>query len=290
MGLDTASALLLSAAKSIGADFTDVIMIGRQHFHPRADVLAQIFSRFRIAEDAGALAAKHEYAERFFELMGAARVESLDFSGYEGATYLHDLNLPVPLELRGKYSIVHDGGTLEHVFNITQALKNCMEMVRVGGYFTQVNCANNFMGHGFWQFSPELIFRVFSSSNGFRVKVVLLHEVVRGGRWVVVSDPAAVRRRVWLQNNVPTYILTIAQRIRDQPTFASFPQQSDYEAVWGDPDWQPDRSKMRKPSFTKEPVARLKRLGSRLFRHPQDGFYRPFFRQVAEDDVLFGRF
>jgi hypothetical protein len=146
------------------------------------------------------------------------------------------------------------------------------------------------MGHGFWQFSPELVFRVFSSSNGFCVKVVLLHEVVKGGRWVVVSDPAAVRSRVWLENSVPTYILTIAQRMTDQPIFASSPQQSDYEAVWGEPDWQPSRSKPRKPSFRKEPIARLKRLARRIAWRPQDGFSRTFFREITVDDVLVGRF
>jgi hypothetical protein len=185
---------------------------------------------------------------------------------------------------------VHDGGTLEHIFNIPQALKNCMEMVRVGGHFTQVNGTNNFMGHGFWQPSPELIFRVFSPANGFRVKVVLLHEVVKSGRWVVVADPAAVQCRVWLENCVPTYVLTIAQRISEEPIFASYPQQSDYEAVWEQPGWQPRRLKPRKPALIKEPLARLKRLGHRLLLRRRDGLSRPFFRQVSEEDVLLGRF
>jgi 2-polyprenyl-3-methyl-5-hydroxy-6-metoxy-1,4-benzoquinol methylase len=65
------------------------------------------------------------------------------------------MNLPISETLRQRYSVVYDGGKLEHVFNQPQALKNCMEMVRVGGYFLQTNTANKFMGHGFWQFSPE---------------------------------------------------------------------------------------------------------------------------------------
>jgi hypothetical protein len=74
------------------------------------------------------------------------------------------------------FSVVYDGGTIEHVFNAVQAFKNGMEMVRVGGHFIQVNPANNFMGHGFWQFSPELIYRVFSAENGFNIRGVFLHE------------------------------------------------------------------------------------------------------------------
>jgi hypothetical protein len=49
------------------------------------------------------------------------------------------LNKPVPDNLRSRFSVVFDGGTLDHVFNICQALKNAMEMVEVGGYFVQVS-------------------------------------------------------------------------------------------------------------------------------------------------------
>ena len=156
----------------------------------------------------------------------------MDVSNYESATHIQDMNLPIPDDLRERFSVVHDGGTLEHVFNIPQALKNCMEMVRVGGCFLQVNVANNFMGHGFWQFSPEMIYRVFCPDNGYRVEVVLLHEVVPGGASYIVRDPDQIHRRVELCNRRPTYILTVAKRIAAAKIFASLPQQSDYVVVW----------------------------------------------------------
>ena len=55
-----------------------------------------------------------------------------------------------------------DSGSLEHVFNISQALRNCLEMVESGGHFISIGPANNAMGHGFYQFSPELYFRILS--------------------------------------------------------------------------------------------------------------------------------
>src|SRR5262249_11842923 len=125
-----------------------------------------------------------------------------------------------------------DGGTLEHVFNIQQALKNAMEMVQLGGYFVQANVANNFMGHGFWQFSPETIFRAFSHANGYRGEAVLLHEVTANGAWYLVSDPEEMQARVELCNSVPTYIMTIAKRVALAEIFAQPPQQSDYAAIW----------------------------------------------------------
>ena len=106
-------------------------------------------------------------------------------------------------------------------------------MVRVGGHFTQLTVANNFMGHGFWQISPELIYRIFTPSNGYRVVCVLLHEVMQDGAWYLVRDPKDIGHRVELCNSVPTYILTIAKRINVTEIFAEMPQQSDYVAEWG---------------------------------------------------------
>ena len=290
MALDSASVLLLAGSKSIGADFSDVMMVGRQLFGPGRAVLEKVLAAFNIAEDADALL-KNKYADRFFMAMGAVRVELLDLSAYEGASHRHDLNLPLPPELRGRYSLVHDGGTLEHVFNLPQALKNCMEMVRPGGYFTQVSCGNNLMGHGFWQLSPEMIFRVFSPPNGFSVRAVLLHELRRKKRWVVVTDPAAAQRRVELVNDMPTYILTIAQRVAETPVFAVFPRQSDYEVRWRQS--ESPRARPKTPIRPTPPASRgsaiLMKLRRRFWR-PPDGFNAAYFRQISADDVMFGRF
>jgi hypothetical protein len=133
-------------------------------------------------------------------------------SPYEGATHLHDLNQPVDDALRCAYSAVVDGGSLEHIFNFPVAIRNCMEMVRVGGHFLAISPANNFMGHGFYQFSPELFYNVFSRDNGYEVVRLLICEVRRGARWYVVRDPGAVRKRVTLTNSVPVHLLVVARR------------------------------------------------------------------------------
>jgi hypothetical protein len=232
MGLDDSSVMFLCAAKSMGIDFEHTATIGRQTFFPSPAVLDRVFGALKIDADAKAFLQRNKYGEEFLSLLGARRIESVDVSPYEKATIIHDMNLPLPREVRERFTLVHDGGTIEHVFNIAQAFKNCMEMVRVGGYFTQVNVANNFAGHGFWQFSPELIFRLFSPENGFRLETVLMHEVIRGGAWYLVSDPDAIGRRVELCNKRPTYILTIAKRIASGPVLERSPQQSDYVELW----------------------------------------------------------
>lgn len=232
MGLGNSSVNFLYAAKSIGVDFGNTLMIGRQGFWPSIAVLDKLFSLSNYDRDVKAFLDESEYSEAFFSFLGANKVQSLDFSPYEGAEIIHDMNLPIPTHLKNKFSVVHDGGSLEHIFNIPQALKNCMEMVKVGGHFTQVTVANNLMGHGFWQISPELNFRALSAANGFQIETLLLHENVPRGGWFDVTDPDALRSRVKLCNSVPTYIMTIAKKVKEVEIFSTVPLQSDYVTVW----------------------------------------------------------
>jgi len=232
VGLDSSSVIFLGAARSLGVDFSTTAMIGRQSFWPDAATLRQVFATHGIDRHAEDFVRDNKYAEEFFRLLGAKEIASLDVSPYEHASIIHDMNLPVPQTLHEQFSCVHDGGTIEHVFNIPQAFKNCMEMVKIGGHFTQVNIANNYTGHGFWQFSPELIFRLFTEANGYQIEAVLMHEVIPGGGWYVVSDPDKIRQRVELCNDQPTYVLTIAKRISNVEIFHRPPQQSDYVTLW----------------------------------------------------------
>jgi hypothetical protein len=159
----------------------------------------------------------------------------MDFSDYEKATVLHDLNKPIPGSLKGKYSLVVDGGTLEHVFNFPQAIKNCMEMVAVGGHYAGITPVNNTMGHGFYQFSPELYFTIFRNENGFRVKKIIVYVQYPDGTcsdWYEVVDPQQVKNRVMLTNSNPTYMMVLAEKISEEEIFAGSPQQSDYEVLW----------------------------------------------------------
>jgi len=75
-----------------------------------------------------------------FHRLGAATVDSLDYSAYEGAALIHDMNLPWPSGSPPRqYDLVHDGGTLEHVFHLPQALSNAMSLVKPGGLFAGVS-------------------------------------------------------------------------------------------------------------------------------------------------------
>lgn len=300
MGLDSAAVKFLCAVKHCGADFSSTLTLGRQSFFPDAASLRDVFARLGVAQDAEEFRSRHAYSEDFFRLLGARTQAALDYSPFEGAEVVHDLNLPIPPELAGKYSLVFDGGTLEHVFNLPQALKSCLELVRVGGHFAQLTVANNYMGHGFWQLSPEAVFRVFTAANGFRLRTVLLHEVTAGGKWYAVSAPEAVASRVELCNAQPVYMLTLAQRVADRPIFAAFPQQIDYQADWdaasphgsagpSGQSFQREAANRRAGVLRRRRVPRLLRRFLRPTAAPPGPFDRPCYAQVSEVDLLLGR-
>lgn len=72
------------------------------------------------------------YCEEFLRQVGARDITSIDASGYERASIVHDMNLPIGSELRRRFSVLIDGGTLEHIFNFPVAIRNCMEMLDNG--------------------------------------------------------------------------------------------------------------------------------------------------------------
>jgi hypothetical protein len=75
------------------------------------------------------------YAEPLLTHLGATEVHSYDYSAYKETTHLFDMNGQIPDETKEQYTTVFDRGSLEHVFNFPVAIKNCMEIVKVGGHY-----------------------------------------------------------------------------------------------------------------------------------------------------------
>ena len=295
MGLDLPTVQLLCCAKNIGVDFSEKMTIGRQFIEKQPEFIAT-FGTVPEAEIAKIQSAT--YGEPLFRLLGAERICSLDASDYEGATHIHDLNDPISQPLHRQFSVVFDGGSLEHVFNLPQALKNCMEMIKEGGHFVQITAANNFMGHGFWQLSPEAIYSVFCEENGFATKAVLLIELartrtgaIRTMPWYLVTAPAVCGGRVELVNRRRTFICTIAQRLANKEIYNKWPQQSDYLEKWkGSRAVQQSSQDSVVLSYlrriTPQPIKDLARAGIAAF---QDEFDRSYYRRISPEDLMHGR-
>jgi hypothetical protein len=240
MGLVPAFVRMLLAAKRRGVSFERTLTLGRQQWYVPRGAQRALEKEFGLAVGGVDALAYGGYAEAFFlGWLGAGEVVSLDASGFEGATRLHDLNRPVPSEWHEQFDVVLDGGTLEHVFQFPTAMESCMRMLKAGGSMFGFTPANNYCGHGFYQFSPELLFRIFSPDSGFRLQqLYLATHPYPGGElsprltFYSVRDPAQIRSRVGLVNTIPAALVYEAVRERSGPVLAAGIHQGDYALAW----------------------------------------------------------
>ena len=236
MGLDTNGVKFLLSCKKKGVSFQRTMMIGRQILNLELDELKACFHQFSINVSPEQVEKVHSgsdgYSEALLRYLGASQIDSIDFSAYEGANVLHDMNLPIESSLHKKYSTVLESGSLENIFNFPVSIANCMNMVEVGGHFIIITPVNNIMGHGFYQFSPEIFYRVVNHENGFEVERMIIFEYAPYQQWYLVTDPQIVKQRVELMNSNATYLMIQARRVSETPILKIFPQQSDYVDAW----------------------------------------------------------
>lgn len=72
-------------------------------------------------------------------------------------------------ELRGKYPVVYNLGTIEHIWNLHQAYVNAAEMVKLGGFFANHAPVAGYEDHGIhvtdWRYLVK-----FFELNGYKVR------------------------------------------------------------------------------------------------------------------------
>ena len=236
VGINLGFARFLVAARQAGVNFDETLTIGRQNYYVHVEdsmgLLRGVGHELGFEECKKLLYCGKGYAEPFFHALGARSCDSIDVSAYEHATVIHDLNLPVPEALYERFSAVVDAGSLEHVFNVPTAIRNCMNMVRPGGHLILNAPGNNLMGHGFYQFSPELFYNVLCEGNGFCGTRVMVVENVIPWRFQEARNPAAIRSRVELRNLRETVLFVISKKQKTVDWTNRIPQQSDYTATW----------------------------------------------------------
>lgn len=223
MGIDVHGLNFLRYAKK-NRCFGKTITVGRQELH-----LHDSYVRTSILVDADY---KHEkYCEQLLtNYFGASSVDSIDNSSFENASIIHDMNHPLPSDLSQLYDTVFDGGCLEHIYNIPQALKNCSLLCKPGGQILHVLPANNFCGHGFWQFSPELFFSLYSNQIGYDDTEVFLADIKNTKNWFKVKPPTN-GRRIDVTSSTGLYVL-VRTVLKDTGFSHNNIQQSDYVFGW----------------------------------------------------------
>ena len=224
-----------------------VATLGRQHIYFRFDQLRKsandrglTLKEVEVCLHREPQLASQEFLsdETFLKAIGFSEVASLDFSDYEQPDILVDLNQKVPPELFGRFDVIIDGGTLEHIFHLPQALNNLFLMLRPGGRVIHLNPASNYVDHSFYMFSPTLYWD-FYSTNEFEINGAKLIRITGDHAkdpWEVVNYvPGSLDATATGGLDNKKYQLFFIATKTSRSTGDRIPQQGFYRKTWNPP-------------------------------------------------------
>ena len=172
-----------------------------------------------------------EYIDKLLvDKFKANSVKSIDNSSFEGADIIHDMNKPIE-NLNEKFDTIIDFGTSEHIFNVVENLSNISKFCKNNGIILHSLPANNNCGHGFWQFSPELFFSLYSENNGFSDTEIFVFNTHNKYEWWKV-EKQKLGERLEISSDAPLYVLV--KTIKKSETQNKDVQQSDYIERWNE--------------------------------------------------------
>ena len=176
----------------------------------------------------------------FFSALGFDKVESCDYSDFEGATHIFDFNLPAPKELHGRYDVIFDGGTIEHVFNLPMALSNIHSLLKPGGRIFHVSPSSNYLEHGFYMFSPTF-FHDYYLANRYQLDAAYLFEMRKrneGDVWRVFQyQPGVMHRFIFVGVGKGKRLGVYFAATKTEKSVSDIiPQQGYYNKAWNDTD------------------------------------------------------
>jgi len=138
-------------------------------------------------------------------LAGVEAIDCVDSMPSRGCERRVDLNERQAWPRR--YGVVINPGTLEHCFDVAQAMFNAWRAVDLSGAILHA-APLSMMNHGFWNFSPTVI-GDFAEANGGRVLAL----IARDGKWNTIPiDP--VRRFVAPPESV---LYALVEKVTEAP-------------------------------------------------------------------------
>jgi hypothetical protein len=278
MGLEYHGVRFLVHCKNAGVSYERLLTLGRQNLTVSQKGLQARPELGFSPNIIPSLFCEDGYSDSLLAHLGSRDLQMIDFSAFEGATIIHDMNTPVTRELHNRFSCVLDSGTLEHVFNFPIALENSLRMVEVGGHFLAITPCNNFPGHGFYQFSPDVFTTTLGPQNGFQLEDIMVMETVNETEWYQIEPPKDANQRMLFRSCYPAYLMVRAKKISEVPEGQLRIQQPFYENLWKNPptydEFKNERSWFRKTGSTvRKTAARL------LFGNP---FAHSYFKKTQK--------
>src|SRR5579871_202928 len=129
----------------------------------------------------------------FVAMLGIEDYQDIDING-KAALNL-DFSLPLPQEHEVKAGAIFDLGTIEHIFDASQAFANVCHFLREGGLVIHCSPMTAYE-HGFYNFNP-LLFRKFYTAHGFEiVDHTVIVSPIETIRSIFVNGPKSRERQL----------------------------------------------------------------------------------------------
>jgi SAM-dependent methyltransferase len=234
MGIGRAAIALLLEEAAARPFSGRLATLGRQTISATDQEVAKQFARFGLSPRATTKEGQLD-DQKVFRMMGFDSVESIDYSDFEGATHILDLNTDeMRPALVAQFDVVLDSGTIEHVFHIPNALKNVLTLAKEGGRVIFLSPSSNHVDHGFYMFSPTL-FMDYLVTNGLRIETLYFIRYASNSHapWKAYAyDRESWRKfEVGALDGRPYLVFVVATRVPGS-SIGRIPQQTFYQARW----------------------------------------------------------
>lgn len=141
-----------------------------QEFKPSGSVCELGNQRFTASND-------FKSTEEFYKSLGYKRYVALDVNTEMGARVV-DLNRPIRgrhYDLIGKFDLVTNNGTGEHIFNQDAVFENVHDLCKVGGTMLHILPFGPWVNHGFFNYNP-ILFRDLAKANKYEWQMFWLSD------------------------------------------------------------------------------------------------------------------
>jgi hypothetical protein len=230
MGISMIPGLFLARNVHHVKDAKRAIILGRQKLHlseRRMQRFLKVMGKRGIPLTEEEITQEDGFTEKLFTRLGYPKIEAMDFTDMEGAEHIHDLNLPLPKALHGKFDLVIDGGTTEHIFHIGTALDTCHQLLKPGGVVMSFVSCDGWFGHGFFQTGPDVPWRYWHHARGYEMLEVSIANRKIPDQVTPITDPTGKPRGGELALSGPHLMLYAARRPKVDPPY-KLPIQSHY--------------------------------------------------------------
>src|SRR5580692_1045776 len=149
---------------------TEVMELGSQDFWcPQDNLVGALLKAFGRRPDPGVLGtsnASQKPARLLYEALGL-KYHCVDVDGRVGSLVM-DLNFDsIPDEHKGRYGLITNHGTSEHILNQYNVFKTMHDFARAGGVFVHAVPFTVHLDHGFFNYQPNF-FEALARYNSYK--------------------------------------------------------------------------------------------------------------------------